>query len=247
MDSMRSLNTSLPAAYSTRQPPPELLLQAFKTAALSVTNLYKSAITDQSNSRAAGYQDALDDLMKFLDRENLGLDDGEGWRVRQWVSERYDGTANRPQPDSEETKDESEQRAQSLPPSGHQPDAQSMQTNPVAIEDNAASEVPIPQSVEPVQHEPVFKFTAGTDENISLGSHSNSESNHTTSPIRVEVINRGSRTPHRGNQRHGTRSSARDLNPIAGTKRKLMFPDFFDITNIGSGNAEGPSKRGRLT
>ncbi|RMZ90643.1 hypothetical protein DV736_g2130, partial [Chaetothyriales sp. CBS 134916] len=94
MDSMRSLNTSLPAAYSSRPAPREQLLQAFKTAALSVTNLYKSAAADQQSSRTAGYQDALDDLLRMMDSENLGVQDGEGWRIRQWVTERYDHSAN---------------------------------------------------------------------------------------------------------------------------------------------------------
>ncbi|KAJ9197952.1 hypothetical protein DTO164E3_5508 [Paecilomyces variotii] len=90
MDSMRSLNTSLPSA--SRFQPPEQLLQAFKSAALSVTNLYKTAITDQAQARQAGYQDAIEDLLSFLDRENLGLGDGEGWKVRRWATEQADGT-----------------------------------------------------------------------------------------------------------------------------------------------------------
>ena len=77
---MRSLNTSLPRTSPRRnQQPPEELLSAFKAAALSVTNLYKNAASEQARSRAAGYQDALDDLLSFLDKENLGLGDGEGW------------------------------------------------------------------------------------------------------------------------------------------------------------------------
>ena len=60
MDSMRSLNTSLPGATSTtaapttvkHQDPPEQLLTAFKAAALSVTNLYKSAAADQGRGAA---------------------------------------------------------------------------------------------------------------------------------------------------------------------------------------------------
>src|SRR6266516_2027032 len=93
MDSMRSLNTSLPASSPPKPNfgPPEQLLQAFKSAALSVTNLYKTASADQNRARAEGYQDALDDLLLFLDKEHLGLGDGEGWRVRQWATERLDG------------------------------------------------------------------------------------------------------------------------------------------------------------
>lgn len=67
------------------------LLSDFKAAALSVTNLYKTAAKSQEVARKAGYQDALDDLLAFLDKENLGLMDGEGWRVRQWAHERVEG------------------------------------------------------------------------------------------------------------------------------------------------------------
>lgn len=82
MDSMRSLNSSLPRSSSIRRsnPPPEHLIQSFKTAALSVTNLYKTAAADQIRARELGYQDALDDLLVFLDKENLGLTTGKGGR-----------------------------------------------------------------------------------------------------------------------------------------------------------------------
>ena len=90
---MRSLNTSLPSS-TPRPQPPEQLLQQFKTAALSVTNLYKNAVYAESQARQAGYQEAIEDLLHFLDRENLGLTDGEGWRVRQWATERSDGLAH---------------------------------------------------------------------------------------------------------------------------------------------------------
>ena len=71
MDSMRSLNTSLPGASPPKQQTgesSEQLLAAFKSAALSVTTLYKTAAAKQSKARADGYQDALDELLTFLDK-----------------------------------------------------------------------------------------------------------------------------------------------------------------------------------
>ncbi|RAL65399.1 hypothetical protein DID88_000967 [Monilinia fructigena] len=70
MDSMRSLNTSLPGGKSPSkqqnvEPPQQLLIAQFKAAALSVTNLYKTAAADQARARAEGYQDALDELLSF--------------------------------------------------------------------------------------------------------------------------------------------------------------------------------------
>src|SRR5450432_3759901 len=93
MDSMRSLNTSLPGASPSKQQmpePPEQLLSAFKAAALSVTKLYKTAAVDLARARSEGYQDALDELLAFLDKEDIGLTDGEGWRIRRWATERLD-------------------------------------------------------------------------------------------------------------------------------------------------------------
>ncbi|KAK4899509.1 hypothetical protein LTR27_003242 [Elasticomyces elasticus] len=89
MDSMRNLSTSLPSSSRRRLDQPELLMD-FKAAALSVTNLYKSAVSVQAKARAIGYQDALDDLLGFLDKEEMGLMDGEGWRVRRWATQRLD-------------------------------------------------------------------------------------------------------------------------------------------------------------
>lgn len=77
--------------------PPEQLLDVFRAAALSVTKLYKSSITAQAKARAEGYQDCLDELLQFLDRENLGLDDGEGWKIRSWANERLDAREGSPQ------------------------------------------------------------------------------------------------------------------------------------------------------
>lgn len=97
MDSMRHLSTSLPQTSRRRTDPTADLLPDFKQAALSVTNLYKAAHSAQTKARAAGYQDALDDLLAFLDKENLGLMDGEGWRVRQWATQNLDGDDILPQ------------------------------------------------------------------------------------------------------------------------------------------------------
>ncbi|KAH0542036.1 hypothetical protein FGG08_003500 [Glutinoglossum americanum] len=123
MDSMRSLNTSLPVSSPPKQAtnePPELLLQAFKSAALSVTTLYKLAAAEPDRARKEGYQEALDDLLHFLDRENLGLGDGEGWKVRQWATaakvEGRDCASGATASDSDDERAEAQKRARSLSP-----------------------------------------------------------------------------------------------------------------------------------
>jgi Domain of unknown function (DUF4588) len=276
---MRSLNTSLPSSHTNQPQPPEQLLQAFRTAALSVTNLFKSAVKDQSNSRQEGYQDALDDLLAFLDKENLGLQDGEGWRVRQWATERYDrASIGAHQNDSDDEQNEQERRPRSTSPNVARPPEDTSQAPNVAqpsevtsqaqeqsqpdiaasLENSSSSNDNTSESTE---RPTMFRFTGGTPSQQDIpmqledgSSATQSESDGSTintapTPLRVEVVHRGSRNPHRhGSPRHGTRPSAREFTFSHGTKRKLQFPDFFDISNLGSGRdreGNGGGKRGR--
>ena len=249
MDSMRSLNTSLPSTHPSRAPPPQQLLAAFKSAALSVTHLYKSAVTDQSSSRAAGYQDALEDILRFLDTENLGLQDGEGWQVRQWLTERYDGTANQAQAESDGEKNEVGSHNQLESPPVVEETREAPEPEPQV--DSSMKEVPAEVASTGVEPQSVFKFTAGGSspriEEVPSSSPSHQEPS-SPPPIKVEFVNRVQRTPHRrGGQRHNTRTQIRELTSTAGTKRKMQFPDFFDISNVGSGEGSGGgNKRTRM-
>ncbi|KAK8139721.1 hypothetical protein PG984_000844 [Apiospora sp. TS-2023a] len=82
---------------------PEQLMDAFKNAALSVTKLYKTSAAAQTKARSDGYQDCLEDLLAFLEKQNIGLKDGEGRQIRLWVNERYEGRDGSSQPiDSED-------------------------------------------------------------------------------------------------------------------------------------------------
>ena len=258
MDSMRSLNTSLP---STRPAPPEQLLQLFRTAALSVTNLYKSAVTDQNASRQAGYQEAMADLLGFLDRENLGLQDGEGWRVRQWATERYDGSALPQQSESDDERSESGQRPRSMTPMREQ----SLTTpaeQPEGANIESGTQTENTEATAAQEHLPsttMFYFsgntvtnstdTMKTDDDGVVSAEARGSSSTSSNANRAAFIsNRGSRTPHRnGNQRHSTRSSACEFTITAGTKRKLPIPDFFDISNIGPRDGTGGNKKGRVS
>ena len=119
---MRSINTSLPQSPRKRRSrhPPVQTIQAFKTAALEVANLYRAAASDHQAARHSGYQEALDDLLAFLDRENIGLDDGEGWRVRQWATERLDDSVTTlASNDSDDEPTEQETGRKSLSPTNH--------------------------------------------------------------------------------------------------------------------------------
>ena len=259
---MRSLNSSLPSStpHGNKTQSPEQLLQAFKSAALSVTNLYKSAVADHTDARQQGYQDAMEDLLMFLDKENLGLMDGEGWKVRQWATERYNripGTTNLS--DNEEEVGEDETRARTSSPVRQQTqDVPRQARHPSPVRKEPAEQATPPEGPPQKQdnitsNPPMFTFTAtppttlhDTDmfsaEQQSGGTtseqcnDSQASTRNTETPIRVEVHGKGSRTPHRhgGGSRHSQRSTTRDIHLTGGTKRKLQFPDFFDLSNLGN-------------
>ena len=267
---MRSLNSSLPQSSSTKRsnPPPEQLIQSFKTAALSVTNLYKTAAADQARARESGYQDALDDLLVFLDKENLGLDDGEGWKVRQWATERLDGNSvGQTASDSDDDRGEPTQRARSSSPVAQR--SAGLEAEPVRLPSRSTSPVraisaPIPpppaSQQNPFQPPETFSFRSAVlyPQDVDMQARdppSQAEPQlqaqvPTPSPaLRVEVLPRGSRTPHRGS-RHSNRSTAgaRSLGSGAGSKRRIAFGDYFDI-GLGDGKdgQSGGGKRGRFT
>ncbi|EAS35191.3 uncharacterized protein CIMG_00545 [Coccidioides immitis RS] len=269
MDSMRSLNSSLPSSSSSSQPP-EVLLQAFKTAALSVTNLYKSAVADQTQSRHLGYQDALEDLRAFLDREGIGLGDGEANKVRSWIADRIDGTGAAAN-DSDDERVDCEKRNRSTSPNTVRKDTadaaranrQSRSASPPRPEPTIQPQTSSTNESATFARPPLFTFTAGpqfpappqedVDMRTSDGSaptqaDSQVSPPHITSPsVRLEVLPRGPRTPHRSNSRHNGRSSTRDPAATIGSKRKFHFGDFFDISNIGNGkDVFGGGKRGRF-
>ncbi|MCJ1290864.1 hypothetical protein MMC34_002406 [Xylographa carneopallida] len=275
MDSMRSLNKSLPPASPPKPrtvTPPESLLQAFRTAALSVTNLYKTAAVDQKEARQSGYQDALDELLAFLDKENLGLGDGEGWRVRQWATERLDGTPPaHTGSDSDEDRVEVEKRnGSSSPvlqqkniPESAQRRSPSRSSSPARPEDTSAAPPPLLSIPPPTIFQAptdVFTFrsvhqlpqdtdmqSGDTTQNLTIQTDTG------TPAVRVEFTPRSARTALRHSSlssRHNTRSSTsvRTLGPGAGSKRRVTFGDFFDISNLGdSKDPGGPAgKRSRL-
>lgn len=224
---MRSLNRSLPT--EERPAPPEQLLEAFKQAARSVAHLYKAASNDHDSIRQAGYQEAIDDLLKFMDRENLGVQDGEGWAVRQWATAKFDGTFH-------SSDNEEEQQEQS-------PEIQSETVEQTRSKSEPARDIPPSQQQ---QQQPTFQFSAGD-------SMQTEEPTTDSSPIRIEVVNRQNRSSHRHNNRL-TRTSSRLEGQSSGSKRKLPFPDLSDIFDMNfdkkdgfdGGNGGGSNKRSRV-
>lgn len=243
MDSMRSLNRSLPssAPIQARTAPPEQILQAFKQAALSVTNLYKAAATDQEKARQGGYQDAIEDLLHFLDRENIGLQDGEGWRIREWATAQHSHGGILPQSDDDdETSEQDPAHSRDCPVE----EKSSEETRHPTLNN---STIPSPSSIHPAvstqpsplhqQSTHAFQFSASHDSNIQSD----------------EGGSRSHRHVHR-NSRHNRPS--RSIAQNAGSKRKLPFPDLTEIFNVnfdrkdgsdGGSSGGGGSKRSRVS
>jgi hypothetical protein len=231
----------------------------FKAAALSVTNLYKTAASENTRARETGYQDALDDLLTFLDKENLGLCDGEGWRVRQWATERLDD------------KDEEEgTREEVVGTRSSSPEVQRKAQMPVTsselvdeVEQRPASEPPQQAPQQPVALAPVampsledFAFRAtqaypsnhdrDTNSNMELDQSSSSTPSSTASTVRI--------TPKPSRPRHNNHNRNRDSratsaninfnlgNSGAGSKRKMPYADLFDISGL---NPEGQNRDGK--
>ncbi|KAK0108368.1 hypothetical protein ONS95_003178 [Cadophora gregata] len=282
MDSMRSLDTSLPRATpitaaasitSKHQDPPEQLLTAFKAAALSVTNLYKSAAVDQGRARAEGYQDALDELLTFLDKEDIGLSDGEGWRVRRWATERLDGR------DSVTPNIESDDEASDKAERGSSPTIQRSQSssripttsNPIrAVSPMRTESAPptiVSHSVDSAPNstpsQATFTFRSahpypqdadiilsGLDisDNTRVPNHDGSVASHTSNTVLSGLgVSRPPRTRHNNHTRIGNRPNG-TTGRGGGQKRKINFGEFFDIGNLGQGRDGfgGGGKRGRF-
>jgi hypothetical protein len=276
MDSMRHLSTSLPRTRRHEQPE---LLSDFKAAALSVTNLYKTAAAAQDKSRAAGYQDAVEDLLAFLDQENLGLMDGEGWRVRQWAAERLvdDGglrQAPTSEDDAEERKEEpisstqtvsrssSPEIQRKMPPLAA--DSSDLIEDSAAMRRNATSEPPqtVPVQQAPPTHSFTFRhnmYTLPTNHdregNMDLDAASTAPSTPTTvsttapDSASIRLVPRSSREGRRHRRNAAPPPNANNqtinfnLGIGAGSKRKMPYPDFFDIS--GMNNDESGSRGGK--
>ncbi|KAI9735858.1 MAG: hypothetical protein M1834_001323 [Cirrosporium novae-zelandiae] len=263
MDSMRSLNRSLPKPTQTT----EEILQAFKAAALSVTTLYKTAASEQNHAHQTGYQEALEDLLTFLEKEKLGFSEGEGSRIRQWTIQRLDATNSTS--DTDEDRNETEKRARSSSPimqkkttSESVPASQpSRSTSPVrtgsappllapAIAPPATPQTTqAPQAAQAPQAPPQFIFGSGMalpqqDTEMQTDTTINNPFDPTHNPpynppVRVGVMQRGARSRHSAlTPRLNSRLTALQRGEFgngAGSKRKIHFADFFNIPEAGNG------------
>ena len=257
MDSMRSLNRSLPKSNQ----PSEQLLQAFKAAAVSVTTLYREASAGQTQSRAAGYQDALDDLLAFLDKKNLGLKDGEGWLVRQWATERLEDrpsgqTGKQEQQaasESEEEKEQEKEQEKEKSPSPAQPESSpghptSTHRAEVLKEEQAIQQQQTLQKPPtPAPNSGTFNFESAHayPRDVEMQSHDTTAQTIARSEASPRAMRHQSK---RSGTKQGHRAiSARILGAGGGSKRKFPYGEFFDISGIGDNKDSSriSAKRGR--
>jgi hypothetical protein len=242
---------------------PEQLVNAFKAAALSVTKLYKTSAAAQAKARSDGYQDCLEDLLAFLDREQVG----EAWKIRKWATERQDGRSDGVS-QKEESDDDVEKAETASSPEMHRvqrPNEMSRQRSPGHMRTDsapptasstvkAASEEP--EIVVPTQDVFSFRSTVPYPSDPSLNiadldlsdAVARREVNMTPAPTIISTP-RSNRSRHGGNSRPSGRSGAQ-LGRGAGSKRKLNFAEIFDLASLGYpkdmfGNGPGNGKRSR--
>lgn len=270
MDSLRSLNNSLPAASPAKNQsgePPEELLQAFKAAALSVTKLYKTAAADQGRARSEGYQDALDELLAYLDKEDIGLTDGEGWRIRRWATERLNGRDSVPVDSDDEAGEKNErssspvlQRSHSTTQVPSVPTRLARTESPIRTE--SAPPIPSQQSTNdllmniiPPQGAFTFRSSHTYPQDADMGlseldisdrSQSQDSASHTAAPLGVSAARQSRNSRHNNLPARNSRAPS-TIGRAAGQKRKINFGEFFDLGNLGHKDAfGGGGKRGRF-
>ncbi|KAH0498934.1 hypothetical protein TgHK011_006160 [Trichoderma gracile] len=227
---------------------PEQLLDVFKAAALSVTKLYKTSAKAEARARADGYQECLDELLMFLDKENIGLDDGEGWRIRRWATERLDGRDAGQQ--SAESEDEVDKGERNASPEIARASTEPITSSPIQIQARTVSPpAAVPVHVSPMSEEPTH-FVVPTQEAFTF--HSSYPNIATLDLSDQRPQEPSSFTPSFSSKfggsssRSGPRSSPH-LSRGAGTKRRMDFDDFFGGCLGGKDPFGNGSKRSRHT
>lgn len=242
------------------------LLDAFRGAALSVTKLYKTASQHLAKARAEGYQDCLEDLILFLDKEAFVGTSEDAARIRRWAVERQEGRETIAQ--SLESEDEVENKPDnasspvvmraSIPP---QPAATRYE---VHMKDHSPPATAVaPPTVTPIPELPpiavpsrdVFTFQSSMPyppypQDISLDgldlSDSQSHSRHApiTTTTNSSTPTTGTRHSRGRNGRPPPRGTAARM---SGQKRKVNLDEIFDLSSLGHGkDVFGNGKRSRL-
>ncbi|KAI1270501.1 hypothetical protein F5Y18DRAFT_14587 [Xylariaceae sp. FL1019] len=229
----------------------EQLLSAFKAAALSVTKLYKTSADAQAKSRSEGYQDCLDDLLSFLDKQNIGLGDGEGWQIRRWATERLEGTSEDEveKADSPEvTRTNTASRMTPAIRNESAPPAITLQTNipETSMEEQQPIAVPTQENFT-FQSSLAYPQYQQQDAYLNLDNLNLSDSLKPTEsgPLPPSTSTSTSQTsrPRRDRRRPPRTGATSHLGRGAGQKRPINIAELFDMGNINFGNGKDPFSR----
>ncbi|KAK3316686.1 hypothetical protein B0H66DRAFT_626043 [Apodospora peruviana] len=242
------------------------LLDAFKAAALSVTKLYKTSTAAQSKARGDGYQDCLDDLLAFLDNEKIGVVDGDGWRIRKWITDRLEGRDAVSQiMESEDEADKGETVASSprlqrsgssVPPSTGRNDMQMRESAPPAVAPSTTQSVsPIMEEVEivvPSQDTFTFQSSISYPSQESYMHIANLDLSDSQTHTTTTMPTPSTPTVRNARGRNGRPISRTTISRVHGQKRKVNLAEIFDIASLGYGNGGkdvfgNASKRSRHT
>ncbi|KAK0616280.1 hypothetical protein B0T14DRAFT_522870 [Immersiella caudata] len=235
------------------------LLDAFKAAALSVTKLYKISASAQEKSRIDGYHDCLGDLLAFLDKEGLGVADGEASRIRRWVSERIEGrdSVSQTLESDEETEKPEVASSQAHRPSSaptpsvgrNEVQMKDPAPHPVAPASTAITTMGDTEIAVPTQDNFTFQSSVPypQDAYMSLANLDLSDSQTHTPNTNRTTTNVGAPRTTRGRPaRTGPRTT---IGRTVGQKRKVNLAEIFDLGSLGNGKDVFGSgnKRSRLT
>jgi hypothetical protein len=224
---------------SARQESPEQLIDVFKAAALSVTKLYKSSVAAETRARQDGYQDCLEDLLNFLDKEGTATGDKDLSRIRRWAADRRDG------------------RDATLPTSESEDETDKPELSPPAETATAVRGSPEPTSTTQNVDPPIEVVTTTNDSpHFVVPSQDFTFQSEHQYP-NIATLDLSDTRPH-GSVNHSSQRASRNranrtgvrsthLGRGAGTKRRMDFDDFFGGCLGGKDPFGNNGKRSRHT
>ncbi|KAH8175732.1 hypothetical protein LIA77_04150 [Sarocladium implicatum] len=227
MDAMRGADAAPGGgSKSTNTETPEQLLDVFKAAALSVTKLYKTSALNETKARTDGYQECLDDLLDFLDKDGGSLGEGARSRLRKWAHDRHDGH-DRVQPlESDEEVDKVDMASSPEPPQ--------------AAEQPTSAPAPEESEREP------YHFVVPSQENFSIASQYPNIATLDLSDSRSATASQTPRTSRtKGRSSVAGKRTSSTLGRGAGNKRRHDYDDFWGGAFGGKDAFGGGPKRGR--
>ncbi|EWC48908.1 hypothetical protein DRE_00213 [Drechslerella stenobrocha 248] len=251
----------------------QTLIEAFQSAARSVTHLYRSSAALIRNSRQDGYTDALSDVLEAIDNESAYSDPVLALsRIRDWVIDRRHDTRGGNSGGSGSSGNVNGRGGSAPPQQQREMSAESDMEDGNAPKDEEPAPrqqdpmyPELPQQQQQAPHHQSFTFqpshtlpqypsqTTGIVEQLESPPESSGMFTF-NSPIPSTATgwqNANSKVPL------APRASNNSIGSGGGTKRRNQYVDFFDISGFGNfgmnggrdsgnGGGQGNAKRGRF-